>query len=88
MAELVSLLPLLNTAATGVLAYLLLTRVEARLTAVERAANRLLRVYALGLLTDRRIEEPVRREARELLREMHRETGTQYDENESRGESD
>lgn len=88
MAELAALLPLLNTAATGVLAYLLVTRVEARLAAVERATNRLLRVYALGLLSDRRIDEPVRKEARELLREISRESGTRFDDNETRGEGD
>jgi hypothetical protein len=73
--ELPAVLPLLNTAGIGVLAYLLLTRVEHRLSAVERATNRLLRVFALALVNDRRQDENVRREAKQLLNEVRRENG-------------
>lgn len=64
---------LLNTAGLGVMAYLLLTRVDSRLSALERATNRFVRVMALNMIQDSIASPAVKREARTLLREIDHE---------------
>lgn len=64
---------LLNTAGLGVIAYLLLTRVDGRLSALERAVNRFVLVTALDLIRRPETSQPVRRQARELVRDLRKE---------------
>lgn len=82
-----SIVVLLNVAGLGFISYLLVTRVapavdtalrETRTTvdANTRAVNRLVRMWALWLVTERRdIPEGVRLEARDLLDESRGDTG-------------
>ncbi len=84
-----SIVVLLNVAGLGFIAYLLVTRVapavdtalrETRATvdANTRSVNRLVRMWALWLVTERRdIPEGVRREARELLDETRGDAGAE-----------
>lgn len=61
---------LLNTAGLGVIAYLLLTRVDARLQLLERAVNRFVLVTALDIVRRPETESGVRRQARQLIRDV------------------
>lgn len=85
--DIYGLLVLLNTAGLGYIAYLLVTRgfstlesdqreTRAHLDANTNAVNRLVRMWALWLVTERRdIPEGVRREARTLLEEARADAG-------------
>lgn len=86
-ADVYGLLALLNTAGLGLIAYLLVTRgigavaadqreTRARLDANTNAVNRMVRMWALWLVTERRdIPEGVRQEARSLLEEARADRG-------------
>lgn len=63
----------MNLAGLGVVAYLLLTKVDVRLSALERAVNRFVVVTALDLVARPDTTKPVRDEARRLIRDVRRE---------------
>jgi hypothetical protein len=63
-------LPVINTVGLGVIAYLLLTRVEARLVKVESSVNRMVQTSLLLLISQEHTTEPVREEARRILKEI------------------
>jgi hypothetical protein len=64
------LLPLINTVGLGAIAYLLLTRVEARLGKVESSVNRMVQTSLLLLISQDSVAEPVKVEARRILSEI------------------
>lgn len=63
----------MNLAGLGVVTYLLLTKVDARLSALERAVNRFVIITALDLVGRNSTSEEVRREAQYLIAAVHRE---------------
>lgn len=70
-----NLLPLLNTAGLGVIAYMLLVRVERRLSDNEKSINRLVQANMLTLLSSNQTPEPVKKQAQRLLQEINGDTG-------------
>ena len=68
--DLTAIAAIMNVAGLGVVAYLLLTRMEQRLSALERAVNRLVVTQALLLVNDDRTKEPVRIAAQQLVEEV------------------
>lgn len=65
---------LLNLGGLAVVAYLLLTRLEVRMSALERAVNRLVVVQALEIATRETSSERVKQQARELIQQVRRDT--------------
>jgi hypothetical protein len=63
-------LPLVNTIGLGAIAYLLLTRVEARLGRVEASVNRMVQTSLLLLISQEGVADAVKDEARRILREI------------------
>lgn len=63
----------MNLAGLGIVAYLLLTKVESRLSALERAVNRFVVVTALDLVSRSDTSKPVKDEARRLIADVRSE---------------
>lgn len=64
---------IMNLAGLGVVAYLLLTKVETRLSALERSVTRLVIVAALELVARPETSKPVREEAKRLIADVRSE---------------
>lgn len=64
---------LMNLGGLGIVAYLLLQKVDVRLSALERAVNRFVLVTALDLVSRPDTSKPVKEEARRLISDVRRE---------------